>query len=761
MNSRVLFLGIGVSSATWLMGCGGDDTSTTLVVPDSGADVVIADTSPGADTSPPADASTYQVDFTVQPTSGYSLVQLGSISVRVRDQNAQPVTTPVPVTLTLVAGPGAIGGTTTAMTSNGVATFADITISKAGLYEVVATAGAFTAKSNKLPIDAWQPWSGSLYGGTIRRMVVDPTDDKTAYAGTDTGGLYQTTDGATWHLSGFVGNSVYGIAVDPTKATTVYAGNGQSGVFKSLDKGVTWAAANAGISSTFVTAIVIDPSNTQTLYTTPTGMGVMKSTDGGGTWNPASDLAFAKSSMYTVAVAPKDPQTLYTQAYNQQIYKSADGGKTWTPMTGLPANVGVATIATDPTDQTNVFVGLGETSPGIWHSTGGGAFTKVAGVNIAQISTETLVFVPGGNQTLYACAYGSAIWKSTDGGGTWVDTKDNLHGGNAMLAMGLSASSTNTLYVGHYLISGGGISKTTTGGTTWADASQGFTAFSVNGVAIDPNNSMNVWVGGGYNGLNYSTDGGKTYSAISVQQGLTWGGDFTVKIGPTGTIYAGNNGGAVFKSTNNGATFVHDAVLGNGNVTQVSLSPADANTVYVGGNIGLAGTSSGGMAWSLLTGNPYSNVWGIAAHPTTANTAYAGLSDGVYRTVTSGQSWTKVTNKVAGTVLAFDSKANIFAGAGTLQSSPDGNTWSDVTGALPLDSNHFATALAIFSIKGKDVIFASSTGLGAWRNDGSGFITTGMANRAVLSFAQDPKSASTIYAGARASGLYRSISGGE
>lgn len=747
------------------LACSGEPETVTPV--DGGADAVLdapTEATPDAsanDASDASDAASTQLDFPTQPTSGYSGVILGSVTVRVRDSGGQLVTTPTVVTLSLDTGPGALGGTVSAQTNAGVATFSDLTVSKSGSYKLVASALGQSASSTPIAIDAWQPWNGNLVGGTIRHVAVDPTDDKIAYVGTDNGGLYQTTDGTQWKRIAFGGSTVSAIAIAPSDAKTIYVGNGSSGVYKSTDRGVTFAPANTGFADRSISSIAVDPTNAKLVYSTPSQKGVQKSTDGGATWTAANDAAFATSSMAAIALAPSKPTTVYTQAYNMQVYKSVDSGATWTPMSGLPANVAVHTIAVDPTNDAIVYVGLGETGGGIWKSTGG-AFAKIGAANVASVSAEDIAIVPSNPQTMYACAYGTDVWKSTDGGANWSPLVDNLHGGNTMLAMGLAPSNPTTLYVGHYVISGGGLSKTTNAGASWADDSTGFTAFDVNGFAVDPANANNVWLGGGYIGLQHSTDGGKTYSPITVQQGLTWGGDFVVRYAGT-TIYVGNNGGGVFKSTNGGTSFVRDAVLGN--FTVRSLAPSvSASTLYVGGyGSGIAATANGGTSWTTQTAPtyPWIYVGSVAAHPTDAATAYASVGDGVYRTTNSGASWTKLTASMPQSQLALDSTGKLYAAYVTIQSSPDGTTWTDISSGGPADPGHIASYVGTFKVNGSEVVFASATNHGLARRPVSTWIASGLSNLTVLSMAQDPTTPTTLYAGVKSGGLYRSLSAGE
>jgi hypothetical protein len=746
----------------------------------SGSDAGGSDASDGGETDAASDAGAdadatvapaFQVDFTAQPPSGYSGVALGAVTVRVRDAQGQAVGAPTSVTLSLTSGPGALGGIAVRDTTAGLATFDDLTVSKSGVYTLTATAAGATGQSATFDVSAWQPYAGTLTGGTVRRIVVDPTDANVAFAATDGAGIYRTTDGATWTPVAFAGTSTVGLAIDPVTPTTIYAGQGTKGLWKSTDRGLTWKPANAGYADRSATAIAIDRANTQIIYW-GTNKGLLKSTDGGASWSPIGDPAFAATQIAAVAVAPSNTLKVYVQCYDQQVYASPDGGGSWTPLSGLPASVGVRSFAVHPSDDGAVYAALGQTKGGVWKSTGGGAFTQVANAPVASASVEDIAIDPSSPATMYLAAYGSNVHRSVDGGATWTSLNDNVHGAGSVLALAMAPSDESTLYVGHYLIGGGGFSKTTNGGAAWADASKGFTAFSVNGIAVDPADAARVWVGGGYNGVNRSTDKGLTYTTLGTSDGITWNGDFVVRFSPTtpGTLFVGNNGGGVFKSTNNGVSFVRDSVLGNAKLERLAPSPADPSTIYAGGySYGLTATSNGGTSWTTTSApaNPYVYVYGLAAHPTVAATAYAGLSDGLYRTTTSGQTWVKLTTPspaLSAPYVAFDSSNAVLAAGRSVQTSPDGDAWTDITtsnGTTVPVATGGASFAGVFKVDGADVVFVGVGANGLWRRANGTWSSSFATPSKILTMAQDPSQPKTLYVGVDHGGMYRSLSGGE
>ena len=86
----------------------------------------------------------------------------------------------------------------------------------------------------------------------------------------------------TWTTHGPEGGLIYALAIDPVAPATLYAGTDSGGVFKSTNGGESWTAVNAGLTNTTVLALAIDPSAPATLYAGTFGGGVFKSSNGGG-----------------------------------------------------------------------------------------------------------------------------------------------------------------------------------------------------------------------------------------------------------------------------------------------------------------------------------------------------------------------------------------------------------------------------------------------------------------------------------------------
>ena len=94
--------------------------------------------------------------------------------------------------------------------------------------------------------------------------------------------MAQQNSGA-WTNIGPSPAAVQAIAVDPRGTGTIFMGTLGGGVRKSVDGGITWSAANTGLTGLEVGTLAIDASGPQTVYAGVGGLS--KTTDGGSTWS--------------------------------------------------------------------------------------------------------------------------------------------------------------------------------------------------------------------------------------------------------------------------------------------------------------------------------------------------------------------------------------------------------------------------------------------------------------------------------------------
>lgn len=201
-----------------------------------------------------------------------------------------------------------------------------------------------------------------------------------------------------------------------------------------------------------ITDLAVDPRRRSTFYVAAATGGVWKTENAGTTFTPIFERG-GTSSIGDVAVAPSNGDVVWigTGEANPRnsvlagdgVYKSIDGGKSFTRM-GLEKSAHIGRIAIDPVDENVVFVAaVGRTwgpnpERGLYRTRDGGAsFERVLFVDDKTGAVDVAID-PGDRSVVYAATWerrrdefdggdpafetgpGSGLWRSTDGGASFV-----------------------------------------------------------------------------------------------------------------------------------------------------------------------------------------------------------------------------------------------------------------------------------------------------------------------------------------------------
>jgi len=454
-----------------------------------------------------------------------------------------------------------------------------------------ATGAGGIAETN----DGGVTWTAGKNGLSVSSLAIDPQDPNTIYTGTANFGLLKSTDrGASFDNvssgvpTGYGPGGVSFLAMDP-QTSTLYSGShlyvggvDLGGTFQSSDGAMSWSPVNtSGIAATSINSLAVDPENAGTLFAATNGL-VFNSTDNGGHWNEtySAPPTVDGRSVYpasVVAIDPQDSSTIYVAIGDNSdggggIFKSDDGGATWTRHQ-LPIGGGVRGMAVEPLDSETLYAW---TNMGIVKSVDGGAnWFEIAGSKEKSAGAPSWCFdfpgsvaiAPGDPNTIYAgtCPTGGGLFKSTDGGQSWttltvdwsvvginpeVPLPPVIFGSpsnplNSFQTVAVDPQNAGTVYV--WTIAAG-LLKTTDGGASWNAVNSGLPVSGngiysgLNGLAIDPQNSSNVYAAT-TGGVFKSADGGTSWAAVNA--GLTNLSVNTLNIDPhdSNTVYAGTAGG--------------------------------------------------------------------------------------------------------------------------------------------------------------------------------------------------------------------------
>ena len=166
------------------------------------------------------------------------------------------------------------------------------------------------------------------FGGRVRAMVIDPSDNDTIVVGGVSGGVWKTEDrGITWRpIDDFLPNlAIASMVLDPDSPTRIFAGTGEgffnadamrgAGIFVSDDFGESWTQLPATTTPDFhyVNRLARVPSSNILIAATRTG--IWRSTDLGVNWGRAESFTVTGRGFTDVKVDPTDSSHLLAYLY--------------------------------------------------------------------------------------------------------------------------------------------------------------------------------------------------------------------------------------------------------------------------------------------------------------------------------------------------------------------------------------------------------------------------------------------------------------
>lgn len=325
--------------------------------------------------------------------------------------------------------------------------------------------------------------------------------------------------------------------------------NGQAGqdagpvIAPSFYENMSWRNIGPNRGGRSLSAIG-SPGRPNEYYFGATGGGLWKTVDGGQNWFPVTDGQITSSSVGAVAVAETNPDVVYIGMGETQlrgsitqgdgVYKSTDGGKTWRHL-GLQETQAISRIRIHPTNPNIVYVAaLGHPygdnpERGVFRSTdGGNTWEKVLFVS-EKAGAADLIIDRSNPEIIYATTWqvyrkawkmwgggpDCKLWKSLDGGDTWIDLTENPGMPEAPIGkIGVTVSPVNSDRVWAIVEANeGGVFRSDDGGWTWertnSERKLRQRAFYYSRLVADPWDENTVYALN--TGLYKSTDGGETF----------------------------------------------------------------------------------------------------------------------------------------------------------------------------------------------------------------------------------------------------------
>lgn len=381
-------------------------------------------------------------------------------------------------------------------------------------------------------------------------------------------------------------------------------------------KGLRIRSIGPAAMSGRITALTVDPTNDQIIYAGAASGGVWKSTSGGTNWSPIFDKA-PTQSVGSIAINPHNPDEIWvgtgegnprnSQNFGAGIFRSLDGGKNWVCM-GLQHSRAIHRIIIHR-DHPEI----------IWAGVIGSAY--------------------GPNEE-------RGVYKTTDGGKTWQKSLfvNDLTGCADLVA---DPSNPNKLVAAMweykrdpwFFNSGGkgsGLYITFDGGTTWERRTEkdGLPEGNLGriGLAIATSNPKTLYalVEAKENALYKSTDGGFNWRKMADKnQGDRpfYYHELYVDPSDENTLYSVHS--QITKSIDGGRTF--DGWVGYWKIHPDHhafwINPKNSKHIIDGNDGGLNITFDGGSTWRFADNIPVGQFYHINVDNETPYNIYGGLQD--------------------------------------------------------------------------------------------------------------------------------------
>ena len=571
------------------------------------------------------------------------------------------------------------------------------------IYAGFSTGGIFKTTdggTNWFPIFDDQPYLA------IADIVLDPTNSDIIYVATGdvaiTGypaigdGIYKSTDGGmTWTNKGLNEHGVISrIQINPDFPNVLYAASMGTpferstirGVYKSVNGGDEWFQMMYVSDSTGIIDIVLDPVDPEVIY--------------------AAGWDRIRNNSESVAYG-----------YGARVFRSEDGGFNWDVLsggmhTGINCRVGLAVSGTSADVIYSMIVGPDFQIRGVYKSTDrGDNWTEIANNSSNGLTNSMggmgwyfgrIKVDPNDDGDLYIP--GLRLMRSQDGGTNWSIATPTGSGSPHVDNHEVVFTPSGDIIIG----TDGGMYRKASGSSTWEDI-ENIPATQVYRTAWDPHNPGTYYAGAQDNGTHYGDS-----SNINNWTRLAGADGFQMAFHPDNPLirYIETQNGSIFASTDGSAYFFATSGINASDRRnwdmQYILSPSHPSSLYTGTYRVYKNTNSGQVPWSSISpdltdgnifGSSFHNITTLSESPLDSNTIYVGTTDGnVWRTTDDGGNWTSLhanlpDRYVTSVIASPDEADHVFVGISgyrdnnhtphIFKSTDQGDNWIAIDGNLP------------------------------------------------------------------------------
>jgi len=392
-----------------------------------------------------------------------------------------------------------------------------------------------------------------------------------------------------------------------------------------------------------------------------------------------------------IAINPNNPNVIYIGTAGGGAWRSSDGGTTWKPIFDRQLSLSIGEpggVAIDPSNTNTIYIGtsgrISQQAPaGLFKSTDGGASWISLGsgfpagntgnaTQFVPVNINVVIVDPANSNIMYmGCATG--VFRSIDGGRNW--TLGTGAGGDArsLVLDSSSPAASRILYAG---ISGRGVFRSNDGGQNWTNILSVATVVVANALCpappCVPARSLGKFIVALAPPASPPNPAGVQVLYVTME-------GRPVNLPPLPTDAPDPVG--FFMSTDQGANWTQRAATNMPRRTQGGYSfhmdvdpgsPGDgANDIIYFGAVGQARSTDSGANFTALAGlHADTHAWAFVRQPSpTPSIAFSGNDGGLFRSTNGGATWTPLNSGGLQTSLLYnidvrpDATASITVGA--------------------------------------------------------------------------------------------------
>jgi photosystem II stability/assembly factor-like uncharacterized protein len=561
--------------------------------------------------------------------------------------------------------------------------------------------------------------------------------------------------GAVWNEEGpsNIGARVTDLVVHPADPDIIFAGLASGGVFKSTDGGLSWDPISDVLPVLTIGAIAVDPDDPDIIYVGTGeangqsyswfGMGMFKSTDGGATWSyiGLEDTRYIArvviDPVNTDRIWVAGTGSLFGTNPERGVYRSLDAGETWDIVLSVSDSTAATDIAIDPSKSDTVFAAMWERHRGLTYRRSGGST--------------------------------SGIYRSYDGGDTWVELSTGLPSGHDVGRIGISicASDPSVVYAIYDIWTAyeARVYKSTDGGDTWSRTNDGAVSgihssfgWYFGQIRVDPGNPDRAFALGV---PFYRTEnGGSSWQEVGSSNHVD---HHAMAFDPVdhSRIFEGNDGG-IYVSTNSGTSWTKLYDQPTNQFYAIEIDYSNPQRLYGGtqDNGTLRTPTGADDDWEMIFGGDgfYCNI-----DPTSSDTIYVEYQYGnLYKSTDFGYTWDWAmdgidsgdrTNWSTPVVMDPSNPQTLYYCSQRVYRSTDGaGSWTPISGDLtdgPHGGGYGTITTLALAPADPDVIYVGTDDSNVWITTDGGSdwtdVSSTLPNRWVTRVAVDPVAPGTAY----------------